>query len=295
MPSKPQTEIDWSLLRSFLAVAEAGSMSRGAQTLGSSQPTLSRQMAALEQHLGQALFERTTRGLALTAAARALLPAARRMRESAAELALAAAGQQQSVAGTVRLTASEIVSAYLLPDVVVNMRQAHPEIQVELVASNEAEDLLQRDADIALRMFRPMQPALVARKLADWPVDLYAHRRYIVRHGMPSLQTLHRHCWIGQDRGDQYLQGFRAAGLEVEREFFDFRCDNQIVGWQAMRAGLGIGAGLRRVAAKDAELVRVLPEVPIAPLPVWLTAHRELKSTPRLRLVFDALAAAFTA
>ena len=291
-PVAPRSEPDWALLRAFLEVAQSGSLSRAAVALGSSQPTLSRQIAQLEAQLGSALFERTTRGVRLTEAGTALLVPAERMREQALQFALLAAGRAQTLAGTVRITASEIISAYMLPPLLRTLREAHPEIQIELVASNTLENLLDRDADIALRMVRPTQTALVARRLADQPLGLYAHRDHIQAHGQASASTMLQHAWVGYDRSDQMLRGFRAAGHPVPRELFGFRCDNQIVAWQAVLAGLGIGAMTQRVAALFPQVVRVLPEVAIAPLPMWITAHRELRGTPRLKLVFDALALA---
>ena len=285
-------DLDWALLRCFLEVAHSGSLSRAAGVLGSSQPTLSRQIAQLEAQLGQSLFERTTRGLRLTEAGAALRAPAERMREQAQQFAMLAAGRTQTLAGTVRITASEIVSAYVLPDLLRGLRATHPEIQIELVASNTLENLLEREADIALRMLRPTQTALVARRLADQPIGFYAHRDYLQAHGKPSAANMLQHQWVGFDRSDQLLRGFHAAGFKVTREFFGFRCNNQIVGWQAVRAGLGIGVCLKRVAVLAPELVRVLPTVPLAPLPMWITAHRELRGTPRLKVVFDALAAA---
>ena len=288
--------LDWSLLQTFLMLAETGSLSRAAPLLASTQPTLSRQLALLEAQVGQSLFERSPRGLRLTAAGAAFLPAARRMREGAQDLTLALAGREQkSLAGTVRLTASEITSTYLLPAVLRDLRAAHPEIQIELVASNEVEDLRERSADIAVRMVRPAEPTLVARKLADWPLGFYAHRRYLDAYGLPTPATMADHHWLGYDRSDQMLRGFRAAGFAIEREFFSLRCDSQVVVWEAVRAGLGIGVGMTQLAARDADLLQVLPDLAIPPLPVWLTAHRELRDTPRLRVVFDHLAAAWVA
>lgn len=286
-------EPDWTLLRVFLEVAASGSMSRAAQALGSSQPTLSRQIAQLEAQLGHALFERTTRGVRLTEAGTALRAPAERMREHAQQFSMVAAGRSQALAGTVRVTASEMVSAYLLPGMLRSLRDALPEIQIELVASNAVENLLEREADIALRMVRPRQGALIARRLPDQPLALYAHRDYLQAHGRPTPATLQRHEWVGYDRSDQMLRGFRDAGFQVDKALFGFRCDNQIVAWQAVRAGLGIGVGMVRVAAQAPELVRVLPKIPVPPLPLWLTAHRELRGTPRLKRVFDHLAAAF--
>jgi DNA-binding transcriptional LysR family regulator len=292
--SPARAEPDWSLLRAFLEVATSGSMSRAAQALGSSQPTLSRQIAQLEAQLGHALFERTTRGVRLTDAGTALREPAERMREHAQQLAMVAAGRSQALAGTVRITASEMVSAYLLPDMLRALRATHPEIQVELVASNAVENLLEREADIALRMVRPQQGTLIARRLPDQPLALYAHGDYVLAHGQPTPATLERHEWVGYDRSDQMLRGFRDAGFQVGKEMFAFRCDNQIVAWHAVLAGLGIGVGMVRVAALSPQLVRVLPKIPVPPLPLWLTAHRELRGTPRLKLVFDCLAAAFS-
>jgi DNA-binding transcriptional LysR family regulator len=289
LPAEP----DWALLRAFLSVANAGSLSRAAQELGSSQPTLSRQMTQLETQVGSALFERTSRGLRLTEAGEALRGPAQRMHEHAREWSLAAAGRSQSLAGTVRLTASEMVSAHLLPAALLTLRRTHPEIQIELVATNTVENLLEREADIALRMLRPTQTALVARKLAEMPLGFYAHRDYLKLHGKPTLATMDRHQWIGYDRSDQMLRGFRASGFNVGREFFAFRCDNQIVAWQAVLAGLGIGIGMHAVARRTPELQPVLRDTKIPPLPLWITAHRELRSTPRLKTVFDALVQSF--
>lgn len=294
LPRRSSSEPDWGLLRAFLSVAHAGSLSRAAQELGSSQPTLSRQMTLLESQVGSALFERTPRGLRLTEAGEALRIPAQRMQQHAREWSLAAAGRAQSLAGTVRLTASEMVSAHLLPEGLLALRQAHPEIQIELVASNTVENLLEREADIALRMLRPTQTALVARKLAEFPLGLYAHADYLAARGKPSVATMAKHEWIGFDRSDQMLRGFRAGGFDVTREFFGFRCDNQIVAWQAVLAGLGIGVGMHVVARRTPELRQVLREVKVPSLPLWITAHRELRSTPRLKTVFDALVLHFT-
>ncbi|MEP7299240.1 MAG: LysR family transcriptional regulator [Burkholderiales bacterium] len=295
MDNKTAIEPDWTLLRAFLEVADRGSLSRAASALGSSQPTLSRQIAQLEVRLGQALFERTTRGVRLTDAGAALRVPAERMREQARQFAWVAAGRSLTLEGTVRVTASEIFSAYVLPKLLLDLRRAHPEIQIELVASNTVENLLEREADIALRMVRPKQTGLIARRLADQPLGLYAHRDYVKRRGQPTPANMLKHEWVGFDRSDQQLRGFRDAGYPVGKELFDFRCDNQIVAWQAVLAGLGIGVTTQRVAALSPQAVRVLHKVPIPPLPLWITAHRELRGTPRLKVVFDALANALEA
>ncbi len=289
------TTPDWDLVRAFLAVVEAGSLTRAATLLNTSQPTLSRQIAALEAQTGAALFERTTRGLSLTEAGEALVEPARRMQAAAQALSLAVAGRAQTLAGTVRLTASEMMSAYVLPPVLAQLRAAHPEIEIELVASNRIDNLLAREADIAIRMVRPEQGSLVTRHVADYPLGFYAHASYLAGRPPVTPNTLAAHDWVGLDQSPQLIEGFRAAGFAIDRHFFAFRCDNQIVGWEAVRAGLGIGITMQRVAARDPNLVRLLPEFAVPPLPVWLTAHRELRATPRMRIVLDALAAALAA
>lgn len=278
------------MLRRARAGARPRRRPRAAARLGTSQPTLSRRLAALEAELGQPLFERTARGLRLTPAGQALRDPAERMREQAEQLRLAAQRHERTIAGTVRITASEAVSNFVLLPVLGRLRAERPEIQVELVPSDTAEDLLRREADIAVRMFRPTQPSLTARRMADMPLALYASRGYVDEHGPPTRATMHAHRWIGQDRADAMLAGFAAAGNPVPREFFGFRSDSSVLTWNAVCAGLGIGAGLQRVAERTPGVVRVLHDVRIAPLPVWLAAHRELRGTPRMRVVFDALA-----
>lgn len=287
--------LDWRLLQAFLAAAEAGSLGRAAALLGDSQPTLSRRLAQLEATVGQALFERTPRGLLPTPTGRALLEPARRMRQQVARMALSLEQQARTLAGTVRISASDMVSQHLLLPALRTLREAHPEIQIELVPGDGVVDLLQREADIAVRMFRPREPALIARRLADLPVGLYAHRDYLARHGPLRWDTLAQHHWIGPDQGEQMRRGFARAGHPVSREFFAIRTDHSALAWQAVCAGLGVGAGLCQVAEGAPDVVRVLPDVPIAPMPCWLAVHRELRGTPRLRAVADALAAALGA
>lgn len=284
--------LDWRLLQAFLAAAEAGSLGRAAALLGDSQPTLSRRLAQLEAALGQALFERTPRGLLPTPTGSVLLEPARRMRQQVARMSLSLEQQARTLAGTVRISASDMVSQYLLLPALRTLRQAHPEIQIELVPDDRVVDLLRREADIAVRMFRPREPGLIARRLADLPVGLYAHRDYLALHGPVRWDALALHHWIGPNQGEQMRRGFARAGHPVSREFFAIRTDHSALAWQAVCAGLGVGAGLRQVAECTPNVVPVLSDAPIAPMPCWLAVHRELRGTPRLRAVADALATA---
>ena len=184
-----------------------------------------------------------------------------------------------------------MASAYILPKILTSLRQSHPEIQIELVASNRVENLLERQADIAIRHTRPTQGGLVAKRVGDSRVGAFAHTDYLNRvGGNIDLSRAGDYDWIGLDTSDLFLSGFRAAGLPVEREFFAFRCDNQVVGWQAALAGFGIGFAPAGVAEQWPEMRRVLPETMTTKMPVWLTTHRELRHSARIRLVFDALA-----
>lgn len=283
-------KIDWSLIQAFLAVAETGSLSGAGRQLGLSQPTLGRQVQALEAQLGAALFLRQPRGMALTEAGQALLGPARAMQEAAAALALAAAGADTGLSGTVRLTASDFVSTYHLPPILARLRRDAPELEIELVSSDSTENLLFREADIALRMYRPRQLDMIARHLGDLSLGLYAARSYAEEHGLPDTpEALTRHQLIGFDRDESILRGMRALGLKVDRHAFGLRCDANVPYFQLLLAGCGIGFAQSSVAARHPELLPVLPEVPIPPLPVWLTCHANLRRLPRIDLVWRAL------
>lgn len=282
-------DIDWNLLRSFLAVVEAGSLTRAAEGLSISQPTLSRQVAALEAAVGAPLFERTARRLRPTAAGQTLVEPALRMRAAVQAASSALTRRGDELAGSVRLTASEVVSAFVLPEVLTRLARRYPEIEVELVASNEVDNLLEREADIAVRMVRPSQQSLITKHVGDWPLGLYAHPDYLASAGAVDAAHMSRHRWIGQDRDTDLIDGFAAAGFSVDRHFFGLRCDNQIVSLQALRAGLGLGLVFTPLAQRWG-LERVLPELPVPGLPVWLTAHRELRASRRLRTVFALIA-----
>jgi DNA-binding transcriptional LysR family regulator len=286
--------LDWNLLRALGAVLDAGSLTRAAARLGTSQPTLSRQIAALEAQLGTPLFSRGSRRLQPTAAALALAEPAQRMAAAAQAMALAAdaaAGAADDLAGSVRITASEVVSLEVLPALLAGLARRYPQIQVELVPGDTLSNLLEREADIAVRMLRPTQGTLITRHIADWPLGFYAHRALLAAHGgPPTPATMAQHRWVGMDQSTQLLDGFRAAGMAVDRRFFALRCDAQPVNLAMVRAGVGIGIVLQPLARRDPDLVPVLTELDLPVLPVWLTAHQALRASRRLQVVFDALA-----
>jgi DNA-binding transcriptional LysR family regulator len=287
------SNFDWSLVRSFLAALDHGSLLGAARALGSTQPTLGRHIAELEAQLGAVLFERTGRGLLPTETALRLADSARAMEDGANQLARSVSGAQAGVSGTVRITASQPVACFVLPGVLAQMRVALPEVQVELVASNEVSNLLRREADIALRMVQPEQSTLVVKRIARITLGTYAHRDYLRRRGVPrQVADLASHELVGTDKDEAILRGFAAWGFPVAREAFAFRTDDLIAYWEAVRAGLGIGFLADYLARTDSQLVPILPAIKIPPLPIWLTVHREIRTSRRIRAVYDFLAAA---
>ena len=292
MISSLRPSFNWHLVRSFLAALDHGSLLGAAKVLHTSQPTLGRHISELESQLGVVLFERTGRGLVPTATALKLAEAARGMADGADQLARTLAGTQAQKTGTVRITASTPVAVHILPPILWKMRQALPDIQVELVASNAVSNLLRREADIAVRMVRPEQGSLVAQKIGDVPMGAFAHRTYLAQNS-PVHQPLDLldHALIGGDTDTSIRDGFKAAGFEVIKEAFALRSDDLLVQWHAVRAGLGIGFIAQFTARLDADVLPVLPDLlPIPPLPMWLAVHREIRTSQRIRSVYDFLA-----
>ena len=284
-------DFDWHLVPSFLAAHEQGSLLGAARVLGISQPTVGRHVASLESQLGTPLFERTGRGLLPTPAAQRLADAARVMEAGAQSLARGAQQAHSTLSGSVRLSASQPVACHLLPPLLCQMRAELPGIQVELLASNAVSNLLRREADIAVRMLRPTQNSLVARRIGETRVVACAHRDYLKRRGTPEVpDDLLQHDLIGNDRLDDIRRGFAAMGHPVPPEQFAFRSDDLIAHWQAVRAGLGIGFVASYLLQEDPDVVQVIPGLPIPPLPAWLVVHREIRSSRRIRAVYDFLA-----
>ncbi len=282
--------LDWSLLQAFICVAEAGSLSEAARRLGQSQPTLGRQIAKIEAALNTSLFVRQPRGLVLNEAGEALLPMAAQMQEAARRLSLVAAGQSQSLKGTVRITASKVFSHYTLPPILAHIHRAEPEIQLELAPSDSSENLLFGEADIAIRMYRPTQEDVVARKLGTLKTALFAHESYLKARGMPeSFTEIGAHDFIGFDRNPAIIDAMRGLGVVRSREDFALRCDDQATYWELAKAGCGIGATQLRLGLATKGMVQVLPDLPMQALPVWLVAAKALRHSPRIRRVYDLL------
>lgn len=284
---------NWNLVPAFLAAHEHGSLLAAARALGSSQPTVGRHISELEAQLGTVLFERTGRGLAPTPAGLRLAEAARAMESGALALLSSVGASRSTLEGTVRISASQPVACVLLPPLLAQLRQTLPGIQVELVASNAVSNLLRREADIALRMVRPVQASLVARRIGQVGLSACAHRDYLARRGTPAEPTdLLQHDLVGNDQVMDIPRGFAALGHDVPRERLVLRTDDLMAYWSAVRAGMGIGFVADYLLRTDPAVQRVLPQLRIPPLPIWLTVHREIRSSARIRAVYDFLAQA---
>ncbi|WP_424810584.1 LysR family transcriptional regulator [Roseococcus sp. YIM B11640] len=289
--------LDWSLLRAFVAVIRHGSLSAAARALRLTQPTLGRQVRALEEQLGEALFDRLPSGLRPNARAMALLAQAEAMDQAAAELSTALAGNPDAPSGTVRLSSSEIIGTRVLVPILGDLAISHPEIEIELSISNTYENLLRRDADIAVRLDRPAQEEVIAQRVGELEVGMFASRAYLKRRGMPSsLTDLGQHRMIGPDQDQRAMSIImERRGLPLSRGLFTFRSDSRLAQEAAVRAGIGIGPIRTFEVEDDPEMVRVLPQGFVERLPIWVTAHPDMRHARRLRVVYDAVVAGFRA
>ncbi len=289
------SEPDWAWYRSFLRVLETGSLSAAARVLGATQPTVGRHIDQLERALGLKLFTRSFAGFAATDAARELQPYAAGIAATAEALRRVASSHGAGVHGTVRITASEVIGVEILPPILTALRESHPALVIELVVSNRLVDLLHRESDIAVRMVRPVQQALVARRIGRVEIGLHAHRRYLKRHGTPkTLDDLAGHALIGFDQETELTRRVQREFRAFAREGFAWRSDSDLAQLAAIRAGYGIGACQVPLAARDPALVRVLGQRVGLPLETWVVMHEDLRETPRCAVTFAALVKGLT-
>lgn len=282
---------DWNQARAFLATVEEGSLSAGARALGVTQPTLGRQVAALEAALDVVLFERVGKSLVLTPSGLELADHVRAMFEAASRISLTASGQSQAIDGKVRITASDIFSALLLPPAMAELRARAPLVEFEIVAANDIRDLQSREADIAIRHVRPEQPDLIAKLVAEASAHFYAATSYLEHSGRPaSIADMKAHDFIGFGDTSRLIEMLNPFGLELTEENFHIGSESGLVAWEMAKSGLGVIVMSDDVAALSPHMERVLPQMAPFTFPVWLTVHRELHTSRRIRLVFDFLA-----
>ena len=285
-----QAEPGWEHYRTMLAVIREGSLSAAARLLGLTQPTIGRHIDALEEALGFALFTRSQGGLVPTESALSLAPHAEAMASAADALRRAASGEAEEDRGTVRITASEMIGAEVLPPILARFRETHPRIVIELMLSNRSEDLLQREADIAIRMIRPTQTALLAKKIGELSIGLHAHRNYAQAHGLPTrIEDLSGHALIGYDKEASVRRPIK-LGVEFSRDLFSFRSDSDLAQFAALKAGYGIGMCQLGLGRLHPDLVPVLQTEIHFELDVWVVMHEDHKTSLRMRLMFDHLA-----
>ncbi|MDG3576070.1 LysR family transcriptional regulator [Rhizobium sp. YJ-22] len=281
---------NWDWYRTFLAVLEEGSLSAAARALGLTQPTAGRHIEALERHLGLPLFTRSQQGLLPTEAARRLQPQAKLMATTAASLMRMASGERDGISGTVRISASDVVGVEVLPPILAALQGEHPGLTVELSLSDKIEDLLRREADIAVRMTAPRQEVLLVRTVGPVALGLHARRDYLDRHGMPETPNdLARHRLIGFDRETAFIRAAMDALPMLSGLSFAFRSDNNLAQLAAIRAGMGIGLCQVPLARREPDLVRLFAKEIDLPLETHVVMHEDMKSARRCRLVFDAL------
>ncbi|WP_417723626.1 LysR family transcriptional regulator [Salipiger sp.] len=287
--------ISWDDQRLFLAVLDEGSLSGAARRLGLSHPTVRARIDALEAALGTVLFTRSARGLAPTDVALALRDSARRMALASEEFLRQASAPAGEAAGRVRLSVPEFMGVEVVPAMLRPLRDSHPGLVVELALSNARADLLGREVDLAVRTVAPEQEALVARRVAEIPLGFFAARDYLARRGRPgSVADLAAHDLIGPDRSLPDLEVAARLAPDLGPARFVLRTDSHPAQIAAARAGIGIAVIQVPAGERDPVLSRVLPEVTVARLGVWIVTHGDLRRVPRVRAVFDALVAGYS-
>jgi DNA-binding transcriptional LysR family regulator len=282
--------IGWELYRSFLGVLKEGSLSGAARALGITQPTAGRHIAALEEALGVVLFTRSQVGLMPTEVALALRSYAEAMESTAASLERTATSQGGGVRGVVRVSASDVIGVEVLPPVVAQLRDRHPDLKVELVLTDRVQDLLRREADIAVRMVRPDQEQLVARRVGQIELGLHARKDYLSRRGEPrTIGDLASHSVIGYDQPSIFVRKSEKLVTFFGRDIFSLRTDNNLAQLALIRCGAGIGVCQVPIAKRDGSLKRVMAKEFSLRLETWVTMHEDLRNSPRCRATFDAL------
>lgn len=285
------SDFDWNQTRGFLATAETGSLSAAARKLGLTQPTLSRQVAALEEELGVTLFERVGKRLELTETGVELLEHARKMGAAADSISLSATGRSETVDGLVSISASDGIAIHMVPPILERIRREAPQIQIELIASNELSDLRRREADIAIRHVRPEEPELIAKLVREATASFYASKDWVARNGLPQKpEDVVGKDFIGFDRDERYKDHLKAMGMPVEQINFPLISENSNAVWEMIKLGLGICVMMDDIAEHKTDIVRILADVEPVTFPIWLVTHRELHTSRRIRIVFDILA-----
>lgn len=282
---------DWNKARAFLVTAEEGSFSAASRALNMTQPTLGRQVSGLEEELGISLFERTSRGLELTSSGYDLLTHVKAMADAAASLSFSATGRSEIIEGNVCISATELMAAFVLPKIIAKLRKLHPGIKIEIIASNSSSDLLRREADIAIRAYRPTEPELIARRISDEKAHMYAAKSFLKNlKNRTQPESLNDADFLAFDHSDGLISELNSRGFPLTTANFPIIAQSHLVQWELVKQGVGIGFMTEQVGDSEPLVERVLPDYPAFDIECWLVVHRELKTSRRLRLVFDFLA-----
>ena len=286
---------DWNRARAFLVTAEEGSLAAAARSMGMTQPTLGRQVAALESEIGFDLFTRRGRGLELTPSGIKLLEHVRLMGDAANQFSLSASGKSDVLEGDVSITASELFSTFMLPSVIKALRELEPGIEIEIYSTNEERDLNRREADIAIRSVRPTQPDLIAKRLCSVRANLYAAKSYLRYLGNPpSIDELNKANYIDTENPGRLMELLNSQGLSLNKQNFPVISNSHIVQWELVKQGVAICATAEEIGDNEPLVERVsIPNPPLITMDLWLVTHNELRTNRRIRRVFDFLVSAF--
>ncbi len=285
------TAMDWNHIRAFHATATAGSLSAAARQLGLTQPTLSRQVAALEAALGVALFDRVGRKLVLSQIGAELLARIGVMADTVDLVALTASGRVQEIRGKVSISATDTYSAYILPAMIERIRKEAPLITIAIVASNELSNLHRRDADIAIRHVAPNRPGLIGQHVRDTEAYFYASDDWIARNIVPLQRAdLSDAGLIALEDTARFARYLQNIGIPVEPDDFRLVANSSVVVWEMVRRGMGVAPMLREIADRTPGVTRLLAGMAQITVPIWLVTHAEMQSSPRIRLVQGILA-----
>jgi len=287
-------KLPWDLIQSFIAVSQLGSLSKAAREIGTSQPTLSRHIATLENKLGMTLFDRSTQGLLLTEAGSRLIESSESMKLAAEQFIRIASGVNMSLTGSIRISANEVIGLYYLPEIIANFNRDYPEVYVEIDISNQETSLNKRDADIALRMFRPTQVELVAKRLPSIELNFVASKDYLAKHAAPiEFEDIFQHKLIGYDRDSQFKDKIKQLGWPLTEKSFINRTDFLPLQIELARSGAGISATHTCLLKRFTDLEVVLPNIPLPPLDLWLVCHADVQHNSKIRVMMDFLTDAF--
>ena len=287
---------DWNRARAFLVTAEEGSLAAAARSLGMTQPTLGRQVAALEREIGLDLFTRRGRGLELTPNGIKLLEHVRLMGDAASQFSLSASGKSDVIEGDVSITASELLSTFMLPPMIKALREIEPGIEIEINSTNEERDLNRREADIAIRNFRPTQPELIAKRLCSVRGHLYAAKSYLQQLENPqSIEELNKANFIDTEKPGRLMTLLNSQGFNLTRQNFPVISNSHIVQWELVKQGVAITATVEQIGDKEPLVERVvISNLPLITMDLWLVTHNELRTNRRIRRVFDFLVSEFS-